>query len=211
MKRYPGPVTPEHLKLFPSQFPENLSFRDYVSNVIGLEGFLACVGLLSPSFVEYENLVLLEDLLQNRDPKNHLVFGGATKTEIEQFNNLISLCDFFYKEKDPSPTVDELFYLFGGVLKTYWKLRLEQVFPSREFNVVLDYNILGEEGLCITFYELYPGCGSPPEPTQSWIKLYGDEVDPRYHYPNEIDWLNLSHLEKEQGKVRPVLHDSGRS
>lgn len=189
--RRPGIVTIEHLQIFRSKFPEELGFKGYVSNEMSIESFLACIGFLSPTFVEYENFVFNEENLVNRDPKNYNRVSGGQKSDIEQYNNLISLCDFFI-EQNGKPIPDDLFYLFGGVIKTFWKTRLEQVFPTRQFDVVLGYNLLGEEGLCITFYEVYPGCGSPPRSDSSWIEQYGNEVDFRYHYPNDINWLNLT-------------------
>lgn len=153
MKTIDGLVESSILSRFPSGFPEENGYSGYVSNCVGLEGVLACAALFSPEFVEHDGAILLSSNVEHAVANISARFGSSKK-EIEQYNNLVCLSEFFLQGGDEACEDDELMNKFGNTLIYYWKARLEFVFPTKSFEFLLKQGLFDEDGLCITFFEV---------------------------------------------------------
>ena len=154
MQVYKGLLEPRLLSRFPSGFPEDNGFDGYVSNCVGLEGVLSCAALFSPDFIEHESSILIGGNIDGGDESKISTRFGSGKDEIEKYNNLICLSEFFLHAEDEACDDEELVVSFGRVLIHYWKLRLRDLFPLREFEFLLDNDLFDEDGVCITFFEV---------------------------------------------------------
>ncbi len=150
---HPGIIDPELVGKFPSGFPFR-NFFPYVANLVSLEQFLAVAGVLAPSFLERdEHIFLLENCRDFSGDPNDLTspFGNDRKS-VERWNNIKPMKELFTPEqRDPALDIDQLADEFMLVLKAFWSRRLAEVFPKREFEFEIGEDLLGEEGLCITF------------------------------------------------------------
>ncbi|MDA0120789.1 hypothetical protein [Vibrio sp. T11.5] len=153
MKTISGLVEPSILSRFPSGFPEKIGYTGYVSNCVGLEGVLACAALFSPEFVEYDGAIFLNSNIEN-NVRNISTRFGSSKKEVEQYNNLVCLSEFFLLAEDEACEDDELMKTFAETLIYYWKARLEFVYPDKSFEFLLEEKLFDEDGLCLTFFEI---------------------------------------------------------
>jgi hypothetical protein len=153
MKTISGLVEPGILSRFPSGFPEENGYVGYVSNCVGLEGVLACAALFSPEFVEHDGAIFLSSNIEN-DVFNISTRFGSSKKEVEQYNNLVCISEFFLQAGDEACEDDELIKKFAETLIYYWKVRLEFVYPDKRFEFMLEEELFDEDGLCLTFFEI---------------------------------------------------------
>jgi len=152
MRVVEGVLKPSLLAKFPSGFPEGNGYENYVSNCVGLEGVLACAALFSPEFFDYEDMVFLSNNVEN-DAKNISSRNGSSKKELEEYNNLVCLSEFFLQAEDEACENEFLMLEFGRILIYYWQARLSSQFPNKDFKFILKSDLFDEDGLCITFYE----------------------------------------------------------
>jgi hypothetical protein len=78
------------------------------------------------------------------------------KQKIERWVNAWSLADFFLLAYTSSVEDPQLLEAFGETLRFFWSLRLQTLFPNREFIIEIGEAIEGENGLSITLYEKEP-------------------------------------------------------
>jgi hypothetical protein len=140
------------------EFPEHLpTLMNYAANLVGLPATLAVISVIWPQIIEDHGLVFLAELhpVSNEDRKHGRYIGLTLqeKQHIERITNAISLGQMFYSEKIEILENDKLLNAFGEALKYFWSLRLQLLFPEKEFIVEIGQNIASEEGLVITFYQ----------------------------------------------------------
>lgn len=152
MKKVNGLVSSQILSMFPSGFPEEIGYSGYVSNCVNLESVLACAAFFSPDFIEYNGAILLSSNIDNDLSKISTRFG-VSKKEIEQYNNLLCLSEFFQQRVSGEFEVDKLVDEFAEVIIYYWKARLQFVYPTKNFEFILEDGLFDEDGLCLTFFE----------------------------------------------------------
>lgn len=135
---------------FPSQYPHK-SFFNYVSNNVGIEGFLSVAGVLAPSLIEInggiynaENLPLLNGNISSR-------FGSDVK-KLERYVNLFCISDFYLMANDEASNNEFLLLHFAKVIKYFWEMYLNNQFPDKLFDIELSENgLFDEDGICLTF------------------------------------------------------------
>lgn len=153
MKTVSGLVESRILSRFPSGFPEESGYFSYVSNCVGLEGVLACSALFSPEFTEYNGAIFLSCNIENNVTNISTRFGSSKK-EVEKYNNLVCLSEFFLLAEDDACEDEQLMKKFAESLIYYWKSRLKFVYQDKNFEFVLEEDLFDEEGLCLTFFEI---------------------------------------------------------
>ncbi|WP_444882866.1 hypothetical protein [Microbulbifer sp. PSTR4-B] len=152
MKILKGLVDASLLNKFPSGFPQESGYLNYVANCVGLEGILACAAVFSPEFVECDGMVFLSENVKGGLAQISSRYG-STKEQLEKFNNLTCLSDFFLLAEDEACEDEYLMDEFGKVLIYYWRMRLAMKYPDRKFKFILEDDLFDEDGLCLTFFE----------------------------------------------------------
>ncbi len=123
--------------------------------------------ILTPNFIVVEDCVFAEDLL--------LHYGERTVSSeevLQKVYDLKQMCDGDRKKMEMtvnSWSVFDLLAIYGieledssddsiveeyaEILLYFWQLRVKNLFPDRQINVELGYEIMGELGLTITVYQ----------------------------------------------------------
>lgn len=150
MKELKSSIDIDLIEKFPSQYP-NRSYFNYVSNQVGLEGFIAVSGMLSPDITEVNEHVFLKENYPSLNGNLSSRFGNDRKT-LERYVNLLCLSDFYLMAADEAS--DDEFWLLkqGEIIKYFWKLHLKELYPKKEFEFELTNNgLFDEDGVCLTF------------------------------------------------------------
>jgi hypothetical protein len=153
MEKRNGLLELKLLDTFSSGFPVENGYFGYISSCVGLEGTLACAAFFAPELIEYEGAILLASNIDN-DVGNISTRFGSSKKQIEQYNNLVCLSEFFAFSEGESTDDDLLMDEFGKVIVHYWTNHLKQVYPGKLFEFLLDENLFDEDGLCVSFFEV---------------------------------------------------------
>ncbi len=164
---YESIVSESLLTHFPDQRGKTL--MNHAANTCGIEDVLAITSLIWPTIVEEDGHVFIAEFyaldLQtpySRDLQKLKEQFGNDKRKIERWVNAWSLPQLFFTyqrfdagELPPPSAIDDetLVEAFGEVLRFFWSLRLNLLFPQREFVIELGEGIEGESGLAITLYE----------------------------------------------------------
>lgn len=153
MKNFNGFIDSALITKFKTSLPENMTYQQYASFFLDLERFIACAALLSPDFVEINGSVFLSGNLNlNKDDPLNNRFGSDRKT-LEIYNNIFCINEFFLNET----THENNFLLrmeMGKILIHFWSIRLKELFFNRKFEFLLQENLMDEDGVCISFYEI---------------------------------------------------------
>lgn len=140
------------MDMFPSGYP-NKNFFNYVSNKVGLEGFLAVSGILMPDLVENNGCIFLAENYPVLNDGFNCRFGNDTKT-LERYVNLFCLSDFYLLSADEAAFDSTLLLNQANIIKQFWTLYFEHKFPDRKFVVeVFQNGLYDEDGICITFWQ----------------------------------------------------------
>jgi hypothetical protein len=130
---------------------------DYLSNEGTLEAAIAFAALFWPAIVEDEGLVILAKFYRPEQlPELRSRFANDP-SRIERWVNAWALADYFRKQQfagDPILDEDDALRAFGHALQLFWSLRLQALFPTRQFIVEVGDDLEGEDGPTITFYEV---------------------------------------------------------
>ena len=135
---------------FPSQYP-NKSYFNYVSNQVSLEGFIAVSGMLLPDIIELDGHVFLKENYPSLGGNLSSRFGNDRKT-LERYVNLLCLSDFYLLAADEAS--DDEYWLLkqGEIIRYFWKQRLNELYPEKEFEFELTRDgLFDEDGVCVTF------------------------------------------------------------
>lgn len=154
MKKYPSIVSNDLIAIFPTPFPLDYSLPNFVWNCVGLESILACAGLFCPEIIEIDGVIYR---CENNNGKIEPYDGyGKDKRTLEMVNNVFSFNDFFLSTiSDAASDNEVLMTEFSNVLKYFWGIRLKSLYPNKTFEfIITDDGLYGEEGFCMTFYEV---------------------------------------------------------
>lgn len=150
MKIYESIVSESLLAHF--QNPSGKTLMNHATNACGIDESLALAAVFWPKLVEVEGCVFMAEFYTQ--PFSDLMKQfQEDKTRIERWVNAWSLADFFLLSSSPSVQDDTLISAYGDVLRFFWTLRLQTLFPEENFIVELAEEIEGERGLAITFYK----------------------------------------------------------
>lgn len=149
-KEIKGFVDIDVIDKFPSQYP-NKSFFNYVSNQVGVEGFLSVAGVLAPTLIEKDNGIFIAENLPMLSGNMNTRFGSDIKT-LERYVNLFCVSDFYLMAADDASQDDFLLLQFAKVIKHFWDMYLQNQFPEKLFDIELSENgLFDEDGICLTF------------------------------------------------------------
>lgn len=153
-------VVPEsllsHLAGWDTLREKGYTWADYATNTSGLAQTLSVINVLWPTVVEDEGCVFIGKFYRESRMGYLREHIGNDKRQIERWVNAWALTDFFRSDQfsgAPELEDDALLAAFGNALQLLWMLRLQELFPDREFVVELGENIEGEDGLAITAFE----------------------------------------------------------
>lgn len=163
-KLHKGGIEERVLKLFKSNHKYG-DFFTYILNEVSLEKCIAVLGMLSPSFVEMDDSVILVTDGYNFDIEGIIVLRSKfnSRCEFERYVNNFSINQSFLVwegegEKvfkvDLSEDEYRLAILFANQLKKFWLARLKEIFPDREFEFEIGENMFDEWGICLTFWQV---------------------------------------------------------
>ncbi|HEX9067749.1 MAG TPA: hypothetical protein VF807_03185 [Ktedonobacterales bacterium] len=127
-------------------------------NLVGIERMLAAATVFWPDIVEEDGYVFIAEFYTQAIEGLMERFGGD-KRRIERWVNAWSLETFFLGDElalSPALSDSALLTAFGEILRHFWVLRLQTLFPNRRFIVEVGEEIEGELGLSITLYEALP-------------------------------------------------------
>ena len=158
MKTFDGLIPPEQRAAFNEQFIGGaVPFFSYATEKCAIDGMLAAAHFFTPDFTLIGDCVFLTAIM----PPD---FDEASYREMEQryhgdhsamerWVNAWSVGDYFLNA-DPEYMDDEqILTAFTDCLQYYWGQRLKQLFPDREFIFETGYEIEGELGFTVTFYQ----------------------------------------------------------
>ncbi len=159
-----GDIDESILKLFKSDHKYG-DFFTYILNEVSLEKCVAVLGILSPSFVELDDSVILVTDAYNLDIAEikKLRAKFKLKYEFERYVNNFSINQAFLVwegEAEKAFKVDlsedeyRLAMLFANQLKKFWLARLKEIFPDRTFEFEIGENLFDEWGICLTFWQV---------------------------------------------------------
>src|SRR5450631_3108063 len=148
VKVYNSVIDESLLQEFPDHLP---TLMNYAANLVGLPATLAVISVIWPRIIEEHGLVFLAELhaVSEEDQKQerYISLTSQEKQHIERITNAISLGQMFYSEKIEVLENERLLDAFGEALKYFWSLRLQLLFPEKEFIIEIGQNIAGEEGV----------------------------------------------------------------
>jgi hypothetical protein len=128
------------------------SLMNHAANTCGIESTLAIANLLCPEVVEINDCIFISEFYNGNIDSLVEQYNGDKK-KIEMFVNSWSLADLFLLASDESVHKDEIIEEFGKVIKHFWKLRLNELFPGKCIIVEVRDGIMGERGLTVTVYQ----------------------------------------------------------
>jgi hypothetical protein len=150
MNRYKSIVDIELMEHFQSQYPKK-SFFNYVSNLVGLEGFISVAGVLMPEIIEVEGCIFLSENYPMLKEQLKTRFGDDKKT-LERYTNLLNLSEFYLMAADDLSLDESWQFKHGEIIKAFWEKYLNYLFPQIEFEFELTKNgLFDEHGVCLTF------------------------------------------------------------
>jgi len=151
-------------------------FHTSVDLYSSYESIFSVAYLLFPEIISYDNCILLKSNIEKYEKiksKNerfefqYIKTGkleiksklNENKKTIEQFNNLINISKYFSYKRYVGKIEDEgyndirLIEKVIEILKYFWKVRLKDLFPDKNFKVEMLDSPFDQEGLCVTFWE----------------------------------------------------------
>lgn len=159
MKRYPGIFPNELMQSFPSRTAA-FNFGEWVANHVGLEQVIGLAGWLEPEFVEVRGHVFWDSrmaetgMFRDESSINLRNSYGDDPETVERYFNVICLAEFFLLSADAAVEEPELVSAFAKVLHHFWGRALRHRFPEREFRFEIAEDLYGEDGLCLTFWQV---------------------------------------------------------
>ncbi|WP_304942852.1 hypothetical protein [Vallitalea guaymasensis] len=151
MKIYKSIVDNDMIKLFTDV--KGTTLINHVSNSCSIEDVLAISNLFNPEIIIVEDCIFISEFYNNNIENLKEQFNDD-RQQIEMFVNSWSLEDFFLLSQNDTLAKKEVIKKFGDILKYFWRLRFNELFPNRQIVVRVDKEIMGENGLTITVYQV---------------------------------------------------------
>lgn len=160
MISYYGSIVDEKIKekIPEAEWTDNL--LQYASYKCEIDGLIAAASLFCPDVVVVNGYIFIKYLWNISDEEESIEYinelekrFGYNKKQIEKYVNTWSLGDFFVGDNSPKMNDIDILNQFGCLLCYFWKSRLKELFPKKEFEVILGKEMEGEIGLCISMYE----------------------------------------------------------
>lgn len=152
METHPGLFSPEIMLGFPSRTAA-FNFGEWVANHVGLEQVIGLAGFLEPEFVEFRGHLFWNSRIPQEAASLRTNFGNDAET-VERYFNVICLAEFFLFSADDAVDEPKLVLAFGELLRHFWGRALAARFPEREYRFEIADDLYGEEGLCLTFWQV---------------------------------------------------------
>lgn len=137
----------------------NIDLFQYATNKCTIDLAISIAYILCPNFIKVKDYIFIESFW-NTDDKDSIKKikrlekqYNYDKKAIEMSVNSWSIGDMFIGRDEPVMDNKKVLNQFGNALVYNWSRRARELFPERNFQVELGYEIMGELGLCITLYE----------------------------------------------------------
>ncbi len=134
-----------------------LSLFEYAPEKCGIDGLLAAAHFFAPDFTLFGDCVFLTaimppglDAAAYRDMEQQY---HGDHSAMERWVNAWSVGGFFGCTDSPLMDDEAVLTAFTDCLRYHWGQRLKLLFPVREFIFETGYEIEGELGYTITFYQ----------------------------------------------------------
>lgn len=158
MKIFDGLIPPAQRTALCQQFTGGaLSLFEYAPEKNAVDGMIAAAHFLAPDFTLFGDCVFLTavmppafDEASYRELEQR--FHGDC-AEMERWVNAWSVGGFFGNNGSPLMDDEAVLTAFTDCLRYHWGQRLKLLFPAREFVFETGYEIAGELGFSITFYQ----------------------------------------------------------
>ena len=121
--------------------------------VKGIENTIAVSGLLCPEIVVEKDCIFISEFYKGHKIENLEKQYNYNRKNMEMFINSWSLSEFFFSEYGAFYD-DAIAEEFGKILQYFWDRRLRELFPNKNIIVDLGYELMGEDGLTITLYQI---------------------------------------------------------
>lgn len=132
--------------------PLGQTLMNHAFNTCSIEQYLSVVSVLWPSITEVDDCLFISEFYSGGYEDLYAQFAGDKK-KVEQFVNSWSLGDFFLLSRDDSVDNDLIFDEFCKLVKFFWTLRIQTLFPDRIIIVEIGWELWGERGMAITMYQ----------------------------------------------------------
>ncbi|MBP0966705.1 MAG: hypothetical protein J5722_03635 [Oscillospiraceae bacterium] len=158
MKTFDGLIPSAQRAAFCQQFTGGaLSLFSYAPEKCAIDGMLAAAHFFAPDFTLIGDCVFLTAIMP--PGFGETAYCGMEQrfhgdhAAMERWVNAWSVGGFFGSTDSPLMDDEAVLTAFTDCLRYYWGQRLKALFPEREFVFETGYEIEGELGYSITFYQ----------------------------------------------------------
>ena len=155
---FEGFLSPVQRTAFSRQFSGGaLPLFEFAPQQCGIDGMLAAAHFFAPDFTLLGDCVFLTAILppgfdgQSYLDMEHRYHGDHSA--MERWINAWAVGGFFCNAGSGFPDDEAVLTAFTDALQYHWGARLKALFPEREFVFETGYEIEGELGYTITFYQ----------------------------------------------------------
>lgn len=158
VKEYNGLIDESVYNLF--EFKNGSDMYVHATYSCRMEDLIAFSTILYPTFVKVNEYIFIKPFLEENQLNDFRWLDQLEKDcnycrkAVEMSVNSWSIGAFFIETGNAKAMDDERLILeFCKMLEFSWKARAKKIFPSREFDVEMGYEIMGELGFSIAFFQ----------------------------------------------------------
>ncbi|GGI11594.1 hypothetical protein [Gottfriedia solisilvae] len=153
MKKYKGVVKDNVFEQFSEICGKDL--YNHAFNTLSIEQYISVGNILWPEVIEIDGYIFISEFYKSNASNIEELEERFSKDrkQIEMYVNSWSLIEFASGTTDESLNNDNLFGEFSDLIKFFWTMRFNQLFPDKEIVVEVGYAIMGESGETITVYQ----------------------------------------------------------
>lgn len=125
-----------------------------------MEDLIAFSTILYPTFVEIDGYIFIKPFLEGHDLDDTRWLEelerdcNFDRRKVEMWVNSWSIGEFFIGSGNAKAMDDErLIREFCKILEFSWKARAKEIFPNKEFVFETGYELMGELGFAVAFYQ----------------------------------------------------------
>ncbi|MCS4303072.1 hypothetical protein [Chryseobacterium sp. BIGb0232] len=123
----------------------------YIGYTLTIEQILFVMKAMSPDFIQINDNIYLLSHFKGYGENEENRFDNTPQGREKYINNL-SISDVFYFSEDIKSHEPEAQKKIGLYVLEFWKMRLNYLFPDKDFDFTLSENgLFDESGVCITF------------------------------------------------------------
>lgn len=148
MKKYQSVVDEKIINNFSKV--HGCTLMNHVANSYDIEMAIGFAALFCPEIVEVDGCIFISEFYN--DNIQELKNTYKTVKEIEMSVNSWSLTSLLKDNDDIDYSIDYIDE-FAKAIQYFWQMRLNILFPDKSIVVEIGEEIMGEEGVVVTFYQ----------------------------------------------------------